>query len=625
MSSINDFSKDSQDPQDPNANGGIPVTPTSGNPNFLGSATPPANNNQQNDPYAKARSILIDYNQCVKDGKFDQALFRDREIQRIVEILCQRKKPNAILLGEAGVGKTNIVEEIARMIVNQSNDIPNALKDKNIYELPLSSLVAGNSLVGQVEKTVKNVVDFICDPKNKAILFIDEIHLMFSNNPVYENIAQDLKRLLSRGDMHVLAATTTQEFRKIKSDPAFARRFSQVQIVPLTEHQTEVVIDNALPEYENYYHVNVPRNIVGQLVKIADEYNPNVHRPDNALTLLDTAMANFSIFVEKSNLDPKQIASISLARIKAVATSLVDLPEHIDIPNAEKNVRGQLLGQNDALDTVLDELKRNNLKLNFNNKPLSFLFCGPTGTGKTELAKLIAKNYFSENPQAYKDHFIYLNMTEYANEMSLSHLIGASEGFVGYDNNQPLPLDKLMYAPYSVIILDEFEKADQQVQNFFMQALDEGELQTQHGTINFSKAVVIATTNAGQISSHSVGFTERKVTKEDIISTLTETIKPEIVNRFNDVVYFHELDKTAYGQIIQLKLSQKLPIAIGKYPNLGLTLPLDDENNFADLNKLVEQSYSPQLNGRPADKVAEKYIEDLVISKQQNYAVRQIF
>lgn len=565
--------------------------------------------------------FLIDYNEKFKNN--GNTLFRDAVVQQTLGVLLGKNKPNAVLVGPAGVGKTRIVEDIAYRIATQDALIPDALKDFTIYELVLSGMVAGSTYVGQLESKINEVVEFASNPDNKAIIFIDEIHMLMSDSQTYEKIAQILKPALARGDMKVIGATTSQEYRKLKDDPAFNRRFSPVLVEELSREQTVEILKHARPSYLAHYNnkVSFTDDVLETVAILADRYRVNdSHRPDGALTILDRAIG--SAIIDRKVMEQKALTDPMLAQMiqavpvipitekivtktaKQLMTGCISTKENIDIDSL-KNRLSVIKGQNDAIEPLIQAIQRHDLNLFPNKKPFTALFIGPSGVGKTEVTKLISSEITGTKP-------IILNMTEFHSSASINRIIGAPAGYVGSDSNMELPFDCLATNPYQVILLDEFEKCDPSVQRLFMNVFDEGELKTNRGdTVDFSKCIIIATTNAAhKEQKSSVGFMENNAqNQETSIKELSKWFDSELLNRFSYRVTFHELSKETYRDIIVEKYHTEVArIRSERRVNLLDDIPDDD------LEQIVKDTYEPAFGARPAERAVCKYIEDQILN-----------
>lgn len=600
-----------------------------------------------NDLSKNKPECLINMNEEAE--KFRKAMFREEHMYKLISILTAKDKSNALIVGEAGVGKTNIVEELARWLTVDKNPIAlHLLEGYQLFELPITSLIAGKSFVGELEKTVDHVIAYASNPENKVILFIDEIHrLMDTHGSTESKVAQMLKTALGRGKILTIGATTTQEAVTFLKDPAFSRRWTKMVIPELTKAQTLEVLKLNKDMYENFHQVLIPEELLDKVITISDEYKPyGSHRPDSALTLLDRALSEEKVeFQHKkhSNDDmlrliaeqieqTTQFPVLNETRIKKTAMELISIKNTNQtkvLDNLKDRFNNQIIGQKKVKEKLLNVVERLTLNMIPSSKPRSFLFAGPSGTGKTEIAKQLAASLFGRE----KD-MIYLNMTEYSNSMALTRITGSSAGFVGSDSKNELPFDSLESKPYQIILLDEFEKAHPDVQRLFMQALDEGTFTTNRNkTVDFSRTIIIATTNAGigEMSEKTVGFgapQKKEYNAQQAMSLMSKYFPIELLNRFQNLVFFDPIDKEEYKQILAVKYNQLIQSIrnnrhdISFSPeNIELTkLPTDEA-----FTQLVAESYDPLLNGRPAERTMQKYIEDKIIEQgiQQTYTLFQ--
>lgn len=582
-------------------------------------------------PAPAAPDFLINYNQ-----EFKTALpikFRDEIIRQTFEVLLGKKKPNCLLIGPAGTGKTAIAEEIARRIANDDPTVPDKLRGYTVYELPLTNLIKGASLLGALEENVQAVLDFAGDPKNKVILFIDEIHqLCDTNSSKFDEIAQILKPALSRGKLHTIGATTSQESQTLAKDPAFSRRFSRIIVDEFTPEQTIEILDGLRNDFNQHYGGNIviPTDVLPSIVRLADQYkSAGLHRPDTAITLLDRTIG--AAVMDRKELEQKALSD-PMARQLLTAQPLIYITENLLKKtalklitgvnkihgfeyDAMKNALAPIKGQDDVIESVLNRLQRRDLNLfessDVKRRPLTLLFAGGSGCGKTELTKLIAKEMTGTEP-------IVLNMTEYTDKASATKIIGAPPGYVGYQDNGELPFDILITNPYQVILLDEFEKCDQSIKLLFMQIFDEGCLTNAKGQIlDFSRSIIIATTNAGHTGqSKAVGFGNVASVKSthNTVQTLKKYFNVELLNRFTEILTFNNLDKETYKQICAAKYESYVKLIKQSRRTIGLpgSMPADD------LNKLVTETYVPEFGARPADNAIRAYIEDVVIKQKRN-------
>lgn len=610
-------------PDDTNGNnGGFP-----GGPPIIGIPLGGGNGGGSNNGSAyEPKDFLINYNDRFKTG--GKAMFREAVVQQTLATLISRFKPNPLLIGPAGSGKTKIAEDIAFRLTSKDPLIPDQISDYTVYELPLSNLVAGSGIVGQLEEKVKCIVEFASDPKNKVILFIDEIHMLCGESQIYDKIAQILKPALARGDMHVIGATTNQEAQCLMDDPALSRRFQRIIVDELSRDQTFEILKNITPELFKHYKYKVSANddILRTTVILADEYHPvGSHRPDSAITLLDRsfgdALLRRKIAEEKAKASNNQTLLAALQstptitlqenHIKSMAKRLTtgnNQKEKLDVDHLREKLQ-VIKGQDKIIEPVIDMLKRHDASFYPHKRPLSLLFTGSSGVGKSEIVRIIAKEITGVEP-------ITLNMTEYHSSADINRIIGAPAGYVGSDSKSELPFDCLETNPYQIILLDEFEKCHRSIQRLFMDVFDSGSLTTAKGKkVDFSHTIIIATTNAACDMNHeSVGFntgseSQVAVTKENLIKDLGKYFDNELLNRFHEIMEFNILTKDVYREI--LKDKYKTDIARIKSEHRSITLP--DEIPDDDLETLTNETYVPSFGARPAGRTIQRYIEDKLI------------
>lgn len=558
---------------------------------------------------------LINYNKNFK--KADSIMFRDQVISEIYAVLLANKKPNVLLVGPAGCGKTTIAEEIARQIANKNLQVPSALLPMTVYELPLVNLVSGSGVVGQLEEKTKNIIAFA--EKNKVILFIDEIHLLLSENETYNKIAQILKPALAQGNIRVIGATTTQEARDLLSDPALSRRFSQITVNEISQEQELVLLQKMMPPLLKHYQnqIDFPTDLLANVVTISDDVlRPHTHRPDSGLTLLDRVMgeaiatkqALIATYTNKGQTaiadglknDPQ--AHINLRMIEKTATKIIAgiqvKPEvnQKDLVTALKPV----MYQDQAKEQIVKLLLTHQLGIFNKDQPLSVMLVGSSGVGKTMLSKLVAKAITNTEP-------IILNMTEYNSNMTVTRILGSPAGYIGSNSHAELPFDILESNPYQVILLDEFEKACPAVQRLFMRVLDEGKLQLANNhVLDFSKAIIFITTNAANSnhSEHLVGFNNNN--NDKVTDELKGSFDNEVLNRFSMIVKFNSLSSDDFKQIMQVKYQEI-------YPNLQYKLTKAPKTlDQSTLDKLTAKFYDRAFGARPATKALEYYIQTLI-------------
>lgn len=592
-------------------------------------APPTGMNADENDAVL---DMLINYNQtCATTGTI---LFRDNVIRQTLSTLICKNKPNALLIGSAGVGKTKIAEDIAYRLATNDALIPDALKGHTIYELPISNIVSGSSLVGQLEEKVKDIVDFAGNPKNKVILFIDEIHQIMghSNGDHYQKIAQILKPALSRGNIRCIGATTLQESTTLFKDPAFNRRFSRIIVDELTQAQTTEVLRHSLPGYLKHYNskFSIADAVIDTVVPVADQYvNIGSHRPDNALTLLDRTIASeilarkikeTELTAKLSDPDPNiaQAAQQGLQALKAMP--IVNITESKVRNTAIRMMKGNaeqetvnmdvlrqnlshIKGQDDVIDKVLRVINNHEKGLFPRRKPVTFLFTGTSGVGKTEITKIIADTMTGKKP-------IIINMTEYSHSSAINNIIGSSMGYIGSDSKIELPFDCLESNPYQIILLDEFEKAHKEVQRLFMRVFDEGILTTNRGTtVDFSKAIIIATTNAAHKEvKKNLGFgSKQPVSKATEVEDLKKWFDAELINRFEHIINFNTISADTFVEIVK----DIYAVESARITKLSHSYALKPEIDDDDLQRIRDE-YIEDFGARPAFNIVREYIENQI-------------
>lgn len=571
--------------------------------------------------------ILIDYQKLAKEQKIHRVSFRDHIINKLLTILTTKNHPNALLVGEAGTGKTAIVEDLAVRLYEKEPIATAMLGDQTrIYELPLSNLVAGSSMVGALEAKLQQVTDFISDEKNHAILYLDEIHQLTTNQSL-KSVAEILKPALARGDMHVIGSTTTQELKFWQRNPALTRRFTNLIIPELSNDETIEILKKVLPQLQTKQNpVQFDNKYFKDVVNVGNRYARTLatHRPDSAITILDQSLSLARLqALQLSQQAMKAKPIVNLNVIEQAGRQLINNNDDQISTQTVENLRKQLdeniVGQNEAKQVILDAIKSITIDLIPQNKPHSFLFAGLSGTGKTEVAKQTAKVLFGSMKS-----FIYLNMTEYASNASLTRLIGSSRGYIGSDSAQPLPLDGLKSNPFQIVLLDEFEKAAPDVQRIFMQALDEGEIQYNDGsTVDFSHAIVIATTNAGtsKLDTPVIGFDPAShISHSELSKVLTESFPPELLNRFEYVVSFDRITKEEYQKVLTIKYRQLRDIIMTHRPEYKI-IPETVDTNTNFIKELADQTYDEMKNARPAERTIRHFLEDAFLNKKQGYTV----
>lgn len=607
-----------------------------------------------------------DMTKAAEEGRLDPVVGRDNEIERLAQVLSRRKKNNPVLIGEPGVGKSAIVEGLALRIVQRK--VSRVLFDKRLISLDMASIVAGTKYRGQFEERIKAILNELSKNPN-IILFIDEIHTIVGAGGATGSLdaANMLKPALSRGEIQCIGATTLDEYRKnIEKDGALERRFQKIMVEPTTPEETLQILKNIKGRYEDHHNVTYTDDALVACVKLTDRYISDRNFPDKAIDALDEAGAR----VHVSNITvPKEIESLEAQietcredKINAVKSQNYELAasfrdkekelqrtletakdnwekqmeQHREIVDEEKvaevvammtgvpvqriaqaegnkllamagELKREIIGQDEAVDKVVKAIQRNRVGLKDPDKPIgTFMFLGPTGVGKTHLAKKLAEYLFDS-----KDALIRIDMSEYMEKFTVSRLVGAPPGYVGYEEGGQLT-EKVRRKPYSVVLLDEIEKAHPDVFNLLLQVLDEGRLTDSLGRkIDFKNTILIMTSNIGtrQLKDfgQGVGFSTNTVSEKDysrgvIQKALNRAFSPEFLNRIDDIIMFDQLDKKAIFQIIDLELSGFYK----RVETLGYHLEITD----AAKNFIAEKGYDVQFGARPLKRAIQKYLED---------------
>lgn len=592
------------------------------------------------------------------EGKLDAIIGRDKEIARVIQILSRRTKNNPCLIGEPGVGKTAIAEGIALRI--HSGNVPMHLKDKQVYLLDLTSLVAGTQFRGQFESRVKGLLAEVKQEGN-IILFIDEVHNLVGagNSEGAMNAANILKPALSRGEVQVIGATTFEEYRKyIEKDSALERRFQPVTVSEPTVDETIEVLNGIAKYYESYHRVHISPEMLRLCAVLSERYITDRFLPDKAIDLLDESCACTNLrspeieaydklakkkeeleAKEKSIEDETEINFEELAQVKGelirLNTSLEEAQKKLDevqvtaddlskvielwtgipahkiaeteftkLAHLEDRLKAHIIGQDEAVESLAKAIKRTRVQLSPRRRPASFIFVGPTGVGKTELVKVLSQELFDSN-----DPLIRLDMTEFMEKHSVARMIGSPPGYVGYDEAGQLT-EKVRRRPYSVILFDEIEKAHPDVMNILMQILDEGKIDDAQGrTVNFENTVICMTSNAGSTDkSIGVGFnrTDTEISKEKAMKGLREFLRPEFISRIDEIVVFRNLTKPDFEKIAALMLDEmKQPLA-----EKNITLQYD----AAALAAIAEEAYGKPYGARDIRRVIRQIVEDQIAS-----------
>jgi ATP-dependent Clp protease ATP-binding subunit ClpE len=590
-----------------------------------------------------------------KQGKIDPVIGRDNEINRVIEILNRRTKNNPVLIGEAGVGKTAVVEGLAQKIV--SGQVPQKLLNKEIIRLDVASLVQGTGIRGQFEQRMQQLMKEVQSNPN-IVLFIDEIHeIMGAGNAEGGMDAGNvLKPALARGDFQLVGATTLNEYRDIEKDAALARRFQPVTVDEPSVEESIKILQGIQKKYEDYHHVKYDADAIVAAVKLSNRYIQDRFLPDKAIDLLDEAGSRKNLTLktvdpqtiqekidgaekqkqdalkkedyEKAAYYRDQVAKLEKAKpddnadksAEDTATVTVEdmqqiVEEKTSIPVGELQAKeqaqmktlagdleGKVIGQDTAVEAVSRAIRRNRIGLNGTGRPIgSFMFVGPTGVGKTELAKHLAKELFGS-----EDAMIRFDMSEYMEPHSVAKLIGSPPGYVGYEEAGQLT-EQVRRHPYSLILLDEIEKAHPDVMHMFLQILDDGRLTDSQGrTVSFKDTIIIMTSNAGTGDSEAnVGFGAAAEGKtHDITSQLGNYFKPEFLNRFDDIIQFNALSKENLMKIVDLMIGDVNAMLANQDLHVHVTEPVEA--------KLVDLGYNPEMGARPLRRVIQEQIEDRI-------------
>lgn len=622
---FNVYPPDDDDDKDNDDDIGVPAT-MSFNPApkmIIPTHLSPQQLDEDNEP--ERPDCLINYNQ--KASTFDKAMFRDEEFTKMITVLKLMKKANALLLGDPGVGKTQLVEEFARRyVIDGDLELREHFGDDlQIEELNISALISGKSLVGQLEKEFNAVLEYAS--KNNVIIFIDEIHRLFSDTST-NNVAQDMKKALSRSDVQFIGATTLQESGALKEDPAFSRRWTEVQVAELTPEQSKEILATVKNKYQKHHGVIIPDSVLSTIVRFGDRYKtPGSHRPDSSLTLMDKACSAVNVRhtkISQSN-DPYKDDYLKATRFPTVskddiikAAKSLNKGNNIAAPSQpiEDALNDNIVGQDKAKEAISKTIRHTQLNLVTPKRPHSFLFAGPTGTGKTEIARQLAK-YLFDDPDA----MIRLDMTEFTDPASMNRIKGSPDGYVGSTSKQQLPFDSLQTTPEQIILLDELEKAHPSIRMLFMQILEGGKFETErHTVIDFSRTIIIATTNAGMATLNDpvIGFNKPKApTQSEVKDALSETYPIELLNRFEHIVSFDAITKPQYKQILALKYNMIVKEAKQNRPDLRLypeAIDMYKDTDLALLEELADSTYDPTFNGRPAERTIQSYIEEQIIA-----------
>lgn len=597
----------------------------------------------------------INMTELARQGKFDPVIGRDDEIARVIEILNRRTKNNPVLIGEAGVGKTAVVEGLAQAIVN--GEVPAKLQNKEVIRLDVVSLVQGTGVRGQFEERMQKLMDEV-SKRDDIILFIDEIHEIMGAGTAGEgsmDAGNILKPALARGEFQLVGATTLNEYRQIEKDAAIARRFQTVQVNEPSTDEALQILNGIRSRYEDYHKVKYSDEALEAAVNLSNRYIQERFLPDKAIDLIDEAGSrkNLTIKVDDPAKVQKQIdyaekekqaaidredfekagywktqaeqlqrqleaakasqpvaddaQTVTVKDIQQIVEEKTGIPvgelqesEQTQLNHLAENLAAHVIGQDEATSKIARAIRRNRVGFNKSGRPIgSFLFVGPTGVGKTETAKRLAKELFGTT-----DSMIRFDMSEYMEKHSVSKLIGAPAGYVGYEEAGQLT-EAVRRHPYSLILLDEVEKAHPDVMNMFLQVLDDGRLTDAQGhTVSFKDTVIIMTSNAGTgVKSAKVGFDET-TDNDDLMARLAPYFKPEFLNRFDAVIEFNALSKANLLQIVDLMLADMQAVLVENGLSIEISADVKD--------RLVDLGYDPTMGARPLRRVIQDQLEDQI-------------
>ncbi|HER4341549.1 TPA: ATP-dependent Clp protease ATP-binding subunit [Streptococcus pyogenes] len=613
-------------------------------------ATTKATNSQMLTP--KADSVLTqlgtNLTQEARQGHLDPVIGRNKEIQDTAEILARRTKNNPVLVGDAGVGKTAVIEGLAQAIVN--GDVPAAIKNKEIVSIDISSLEAGTQYRGSFEETIQNLIQEVKEAGN-IILFFDEIHQIVgagatSSDSGSKGLADILKPALSRGELTLIGATTQDEYRNtILKNAALARRFNEVKVNAPSAEDTFHILMGIRNLYEQHHHITLPDNVLKAAVDYSIQYIPQRSLPDKAIDLLDMTAAHLAAqhpvtdlktleteIAKQKESQEKAVAKEDFEKALAAKTRIETLQKQIEQHNQSQNVtatvndiaesverltgipvsnmgtndlerlkgissrlKSHVIGQDEAVAAVARAIRRNRAGFDDGKRPIgSFLFVGPTGVGKTELAKQLALDLFGS-----KDAIIRLDMSEYNDRTAVSKLIGTTAGYVGYDDNNNTLTERVRRNLYAIVLLDEIEKADPQIITLLLQVLDDGRLTDGQGnTINFKNTVIIATSNAG------FGQQDTETSESNIMDRIAPYFRPEFLNRFNSIIKFNHLQKESLEEIVDLMLAEVNQTTAKK----GISLTITDDAKA----HLIDLGYNHAMGARPLRRIIEQEIRDRI-------------
>ncbi len=637
---------------------------------------PPKNSGKQGKTYKYLTTYCKNLTKSAREGKLDRIVGRDKETERVIQTLCRRQKNNPCLIGEPGVGKTAIAEGLAIRIAD--GNVPYKLKDKEIFLVDLTALVAGTQFRGQFESRILGLLAEVKEHGN-VILVIDEVHNIVGTGDAEGsvNAANILKPALSRGEVRIIGATTLNEYRKyIEKDSALERRFQPVTVNEPSIAEAAEMLRGISHYYEEFHKIRIPESILYRAVVLSERYITDRYLPDKAIDLLDEAASKLSLSSSELNesleihdkllalksdrealeanitsddkemqkkyeeitkiqseemrlskrldditpeCDKIELTEEHLAEVIELWTGIpatnITENEYVRIDTLAERLKKRLIGQDKAVDAVARAIKRNRAGISYKRKPVSFIFAGPTGVGKTELVKTLAADLF-DSPET----LIRLDMSEFMEKHSVSRIIGSPPGYVGYDDAGQLT-EKIRRRPYSVVLFDEIEKAHPDVLNILLQILDDGRITDAHGkTVNFENTVIVMTTNAGSENrSGVVGFSSNseQTDSDRTEKALSGFLRPEFINRVDEVITFRSLNRDDFAKIAYIMLDQLRDVLVEK----GISLEYNEEVAKA----VAEGSFSEKYGARNMRRYIQKNIEDklaevLISDYSQSYA-----
>ena len=554
--------------------------------------------------------FAFDLTRAAREGKLDPVVGRDNEISRVIEILGRRKKNNPMLIGEPGVGKSAIVEGIAQKIAH--GDISAALARKRILSLDIASVVAGTKYRGDFEKRLKSIIKEASENPD-LILFIDEFHTIVGAGGASGSLdaANMLKPALARGEFQCIGATTLDEFTKIvEKDGALDRRFQKIVVEPTGVAQSIEILRQLRPKYEEFHGLQYSDEAVEAAVQLTDRYITDKSLPDKAIDAFDEAgsMVRLSTGKKKAEVSAEDIATV-VSKMTGIPVNKVAESEGNRIVKMRSRLKGRIIGQDEAIETVVRAIQRNRAGLKDPNRPIgTFLFFGPTGVGKTQLARSLAEYLFDS-----EDNLIRIDMSEYMEKFSVSRLIGAPPGYVGYEEGGQLS-ERVRRKPYAVVLLDEIEKAHPDIFNLLLQVMDEGRLTDSNGrTVDFKNTIVIMTSNVGsrevQEYGSGIGFATAgknvDVDRKGVVEkAVRKAFPPEFINRVDEQVYFNSLNREAIEEIIDIELKDLRERALEAGYKLTITP--------AAKRLVADAGYDPAYGARPLKRAVMRYVEDPV-------------